>query len=64
MKFYDVHFQPDPKSGYSVFVEAEDEENAIEIIKVKEMYEYEEDLNYIDYIEEISEDEYNEIKGI
>lgn len=66
MKYYDIHMtvEGDCKPGYSVFVEASNENKAVQVMKDNHLYEEEEDLENIDYIEEITENEYNEAKGI
>ena len=65
-KYYDVHFvvHNDCKEGYSVFVEAGSENEAVEVITNEHLYEEPEDLDNIDYIDEITEKEYKEAKGI
>lgn len=64
MKYFDVHMTVygDCKPGYSVFVAAEDENEAVEIMTNEHLYEEPEDLNNIDYIDEITEEEYLEWK--
>lgn len=66
MKYYDIHMivEGDCKEGYSVFVKANDENEAVEIMTNEHLYEEPEDLNNIDYIDEITEKEYNEAHGI
>ena len=65
-RYYDVHFlvKDDCKEGYSVFVKATDENEAVQIITDNHLYEEPEDLSYIDYIDEVTEKEYLEAKGI
>ena len=53
----------DYREGYSVFVEASDENEAVQIMTDNHLYEEAEDLSNIDYIGEISEKEYKEAKG-
>lgn len=62
MRYYDVHFQI-KDYGYSVFVMATTENEAVETITKGHLYQEPEDLDYIDYIDEITEQEYKEIKG-
>lgn len=64
-KYYDIHMtvHNDCKDGYSVFVEAEDESEALEKITNEHLYEEPEDLNNIDYIDEITKEEYLDAKG-
>ena len=66
MKYYDIHMivKNDWKEGYSVFVKANDEDEAIEIMINEHLYEEPEDLDNIDYIGEITEKEYNEAHDI
>ena len=66
MKYYDIHMivEDDCKEGYSVFVKANDENEAVEIMTNEHLYEEPEDLDNIDYIDEITEKEYNEAHGI
>lgn len=66
MKYYDIHVQYDngDGNGYSIFIAVEgDEDAAVEKAKAENRFEYEEDVNDIDYIEELTEDEYKEIVG-
>ena len=65
-KYYDIHMTVygDCKEGYSVFVEADNENDAVEKMTNEHLYEEPEDLDNIDYIDEITEDEYLEAKGI
>lgn len=59
-KYFDIHMQVDDncKEGYSIFVMAESFEQAIDIIRKEALYEDENDLNNIDYIDEITEQEF------
>ena len=59
-QYFDVHFQVagDCKEGYSIFVEASDENEAVQIITDKHLYEEPEDLNHIDYIDTITAEQY------
>ena len=56
---YAVYFKvyDDSKTGYSVFVKADSEKEAINVIKRKKLYEDEEDLNNIESIDEITEED-------
>ncbi len=59
-KYFDIHMtvEDDCKEGYSVFVEADDENAAVEKMTNEHLYEEAEDLDHIDYIGEITEEEY------
>ncbi len=63
--YYDIHMTVDNdcKEGYSVFVEADSENEAVEKMTNEHLYEEPEDLNNIDYIDEITETEYREAMG-
>lgn len=56
---YAVYFkvQDDSKTGYSVFVKAGSEQEAIDRIQKEKLYEAEEDLDNIDSIYEITEED-------
>lgn len=56
---YAVYFKvyDDSKTGYSIFVKADSEKDAIDIIKRKKLYEDEEDLDNIESIDEITEED-------
>ena len=60
MRYFDVHIvvEDDCKPGYSIFVQASSEEEALEIIKREKLYEDIEDLDNIDYVGEITEEQY------
>lgn len=63
IKYYDVHMtiiDDDCKDGYSIFVSAKSESKAIQIIIDNQLYEDISDLNNIDYVGEISKDEYEQ----
>lgn len=66
MKYFDIHMtvEDDSKEGYSVFVKANDANEAVEVMTNGHLYEEPEDLDHIDYVGEISEKEYNEAMGI
>ena len=53
MKNYEIHMNGD--FGYSVFIKADDENEAIEIMTNEHLYDEPEDLDNIDYIDEITE---------
>ena len=59
-KYFDVHMQinDDCKEGYSIFLMADSCVQAIDIIRMKALYEDENDLFNIDYIGEITEQEF------
>lgn len=65
-KYWDIHFvvHGDCKPGYSVFVEATNEQEALDIVRDEHLYEEPEDLSNIDYIDEITQKEYLEAKGL
>ena len=62
MKYWDVYMVVDEEAegeeGYSIFVEADDEDAAVQKIKDEELYEDEEDLKNIKAITEISKEDY------
>ncbi len=59
--YYEMHMKVynDSKEGYSVFVKASSENEAVEIMANEHLYEESEDLNNIDYIGEITKEEYD-----
>lgn len=59
-KYWDIHMtvKNDCKEGYSVFVEAADAQEAVDIMKEKHLYEEPEDLDNIDYVDEITKEDY------
>lgn len=66
-KYYDIHMITDKErqSGYSVFVKADDENEAVEIMTNEHLYEEPEDLSFIDYTGEITaQDYYAGTKGL
>ncbi len=63
IKFFNVHFNV-PDAGYSVCVAAFEENEAVEIIKAGHLYEEGEDLSCIDYIDEITKQEFMDSKGV
>lgn len=60
MKYFDVYFETDPykKTGYSVFVRAFDENDAIAIVRDECLYNDAEDLSCHIIVTEITEKEY------
>ena len=64
MKYYDIHItaKDDCKEDYSVFVEASDKNEAVQIMTDNYLYKETEDLDNIDYINEITKEEYIEAK--
>lgn len=60
LKYFDVYFEIDHenKTGYSVFVEAYDENDALAIVIDEHLYEEPEDLDDLKAITEITRDEY------
>lgn len=62
-KYYDVHMtidDEDCKDGYSIFVSAPSEIEAIQFIIDNHLYEDIEDINNVDYVGEISKTEYEQ----
>ena len=59
-KFFDVHMHIDnvSKEGDSIFLMADSIKQALDIIRREALYEDEKDLNNIDYIGEITEQEF------
>lgn len=60
MKYFDVYIETDhdAKTGYSIFVHAYDENDAVAIVRDQHLYEDAEDLSNIKAITEITEEEY------
>lgn len=58
MKYFEIHTFYD-NEGYSVFVDAEDKDKAIQKAKDNKMFVSEYDYEHIDYVEEINKDEYD-----
>jgi hypothetical protein len=60
MKYYDIYMtiEDDCKEGYSVFVAAKNEDEAIKKLKDEELYEDEEDLDNIKSVTEISYEDF------
>ncbi len=60
-KYYDIHVVYDEESneGYSLFVVANSKEDAIKKAKNEGLFVSEYDFEDVDYIEEISKDEYD-----
>jgi hypothetical protein len=58
MKYFEIHTFYD-NEGYSVFVDAEDKDKAIQKAKDNRMFVSEHDCEHIDYVEEIDKDEYD-----
>ena len=63
-KYFDIHVTYGEKDGdgYSIFIIANDKEEAKQKAIDEKLFEYEYDVNDIDYIEEITQEDYNEIK--
>lgn len=64
MKYYDVHVDYDGMedgAGYSVFVKANvnDEDEALKYAIDNHLFEEDGDQHYVDYIEEIDEEDYH-----
>lgn len=63
MKYFDIHVSYGEKDGdgYSIPVIASSKEEAKQKAIDRKMFEYEEDVNDIDYIEEITKEEYDDM---
>lgn len=63
-KYFDIHVTYGKKDGdgYSIPIIANNEEEAKQKAIDRKFFEYEDDVNDIDYIEEITEEEYNAMK--
>ena len=63
-KYFDIHVTYGNKDGdgYSIPIIANSEEDAKKRAINERLFEYEDDVNDIDYIEEITKDEYSEMK--
>ena len=63
-RYYDIHMiiddNDDCKEGYSIFASASSEHEAIQFIIDNQLYEDISDLKNIDYIGEISKNEYEQ----
>ena len=63
-RYYDIHMiiddNDDCKEGYSIFVSASSEHEALQFIIDNQLYEDISDLKNIDYIGEISKNEYEQ----
>ena len=67
MRYFDIHVTYGDKDGkgYSIPVAINgNEEDAIKKAKEDNMFEYEEDIKNIDYIDEMSEEDFKEIYSI
>ena len=65
-KYFDIHVQYDYKDGcgYSIPMIAKNKDEAIFLAsKIANLFEFEEDVNYIDYVEEITKEEYMDMCG-
>lgn len=65
-KYFDIHvtYGEKEEDGYSIFIIANNKEEAKQKAVDKKLFEYEYDVNDIDYIEEITQEDYNEIKKV
>ena len=65
LKYFDVYFEvyPDTHEGYSVFVMAFDEQDAVDIVRDECLYDDISDLNCLKAVSEISESEYLDAVG-
>lgn len=63
-KYFDIHVTYGEKDGdgYSIPIIAKNEEEAKQKAIDGKFFEYEDDVNDIDYIEEITEEEYSAMK--
>lgn len=63
-KYFDIHVTYGEKDGdgYSIFIIANNEEDAKQKAVNEKLFEYEYDVNDIDYIEEITQEDYNALK--
>ncbi len=61
MKYYDIYMsvKDDSKEGYSVFVAASDENEAVQVMTDNHLYEEDEDLDNIKSVSEITKEEYD-----
>lgn len=63
MRYFDINVSYEDSDGYSIFIAVDgDEDTALEKAVTENRFEYEEDVNNIEYIDEITEEEYNEWK--
>lgn len=60
-KYFDIHVKYGNKDGdgYSILMTANSKEDAKQKAFDEKLFEYEDDVNDIDYIEEITKEEYN-----
>lgn len=68
IQYFDVHCQFE-KSGYSIPVKmvgyrTQTDQSVIEHCKNEELFEQKGDEDFVDYVTEIEEDEYNQMKNI
>jgi hypothetical protein len=63
-KYFDIHVTYGEKDGdgYSIPIIANNKEDAKQKAFDEKLFEYEDDVNDIDYIEEITKEEYNAMK--
>lgn len=59
MKYFEIHVSYDENDGYSIFVEAENKEKAVQKAVSEKLFYAEFDSEDVDYIEEITPEEYN-----
>ena len=63
MRYFDINVSYGDSDGYSIFIAVNGNEDAALEKAIKEnRFEYDEDVNNIEYIDEITEEEYNEWK--
>lgn len=66
MKHYDIHITYDSTrdgAGYSIFVKANNEDEALQHAIDNQLFEEKGDEKYVDYIEEIDEEDYYKAIG-
>ena len=63
--FFDIHVQYGKKDGdgYSIPIIADNKNEAKQKAIDEKLFEYEDDVNDVDYIEELTKEEYNEMSG-
>ena len=62
-KYWEIHVAGYKDKGYSIVVMADNEDEAVELAYGDDMFQYPADVDDIDYIEEITEEEFEEMGG-
>lgn len=63
MRYFDINVSYGDSDGYSIFIAVDgDEDAALEMAIRENRFEYDEDVDHIVYIDEITAKEYNEWK--